>query len=169
MLGAPQLGFGGHVGGVVAAGMLLPELCGLFLYPGSCGGVPCGGLSAVATWNLRVISEGDHWSGGCRGGTSLRHGGVSGLQCSRGLSLVRADVVDAVVEVATGAPLQGIRNVAGPDVFPLDELGRVLYTQTANVRSMRLAAKLGFTEVERFEAYGAEQWFGTWSPVTSHR
>ena len=25
---------------------------------------------------------------------------------------------------------------------------------------MRLAAKLGFTEVERYEAYGAEQWFG---------
>ena len=41
----------------------------------------------------------------------------------------------------------------------------VLYTQTANVRSMRLAAKLGFTEVERFEAYGAEQWFGVWSSV----
>ncbi|KKD09852.1 GNAT family N-acetyltransferase [Streptomyces sp. WM6386] len=40
----------------------------------------------------------------------------------------------------------------------------VLATQTANVRSMRLAAKLGFTEVERFEAYGAEQWFGMWSP-----
>jgi len=42
----------------------------------------------------------------------------------------------------------------------------VLCTQTANVRSMRLAAKLGFTEVERFEDYGAEQWFGMWSPVT---
>jgi RimJ/RimL family protein N-acetyltransferase len=42
----------------------------------------------------------------------------------------------------------------------------VLYTQTANVRSMRLAAKLGFTEVERHEGYGAEQWFGVWSPVT---
>ena len=41
----------------------------------------------------------------------------------------------------------------------------VLATQTANVRSMRLAAKLGFIEVERFEAYGAEQWFGIWSPV----
>ncbi|MFF4112745.1 GNAT family N-acetyltransferase [Streptomyces sp. NPDC001714] len=40
----------------------------------------------------------------------------------------------------------------------------VLYTQTANARSMRLAAKLGFTELERFEAYGAEQWFGVWSP-----
>ncbi|MFS4092244.1 GNAT family N-acetyltransferase [Streptomyces sp. AF1A] len=41
----------------------------------------------------------------------------------------------------------------------------VLYTQTANARSMRLAAKLGFTELERFEAWGAEQWFGRWSPV----
>ncbi|MEU8682393.1 GNAT family N-acetyltransferase [Streptomyces sp. NPDC048611] len=42
----------------------------------------------------------------------------------------------------------------------------VLATQTANTRSMRLAAKLGFTEEERFEAYGAEQWFGVWSPAT---
>jgi RimJ/RimL family protein N-acetyltransferase len=41
----------------------------------------------------------------------------------------------------------------------------VIFTQTANGRSMRLAAKLGFTEVERYEAYGAEQWLGTWSPV----
>ena len=32
---------------------------------------------------------------------------------------------------------------------------------------MRLAAKLGFTEVERFQAYGAEQWFGLWLPVES--
>ncbi len=36
----------------------------------------------------------------------------------------------------------------------------VLFTQTANARSMRLAAKLGFTEVERFHAWDAEQWFG---------
>ena len=42
----------------------------------------------------------------------------------------------------------------------------VLTTQTANVRAMRLAAKLGFTEVERFEEYGAEQWFGVWSSAT---
>jgi RimJ/RimL family protein N-acetyltransferase len=42
----------------------------------------------------------------------------------------------------------------------------VLCTQTANDRSMRLAAKLGFTEVTRFEEYGAEQWFGVWSSVT---
>jgi len=43
----------------------------------------------------------------------------------------------------------------------------VLTTQTANVGSMRLAAKLGFTELERFEAWGAEQWLGMWSPVTA--
>ncbi|MEU2234789.1 GNAT family N-acetyltransferase [Streptomyces vietnamensis] len=42
----------------------------------------------------------------------------------------------------------------------------VLSTQAANDRAMRLAAKLGFTEVERFEEYGAEQWFGVWSPAT---
>jgi len=42
----------------------------------------------------------------------------------------------------------------------------VLCTQAANDRSMRLPAKLGFTEVERFEEYGAEQWSGVWSSVT---
>ncbi|MFJ8201032.1 GNAT family N-acetyltransferase [Streptomyces sp. NPDC096152] len=42
----------------------------------------------------------------------------------------------------------------------------VLCTQTASHRSMRLAAKLAFTEVERFEEFGAEQWFGVWSSVT---
>ena len=36
----------------------------------------------------------------------------------------------------------------------------VLCTQTANEPSMRLAARLGFTEAERFEEFGAEQWFG---------
>lgn len=41
----------------------------------------------------------------------------------------------------------------------------VLSTRTANDRAMRLAAKLGFTEVERFEEYGAEQWFGVWCPA----
>jgi RimJ/RimL family protein N-acetyltransferase len=41
----------------------------------------------------------------------------------------------------------------------------VLCTQTANAASMRLAARLGFAEVERFEEFGAEQWFGVrWPP-----
>jgi RimJ/RimL family protein N-acetyltransferase len=40
----------------------------------------------------------------------------------------------------------------------------VLRTQLANEASMRLAAKLGFTEVARFEEYGAAQWFGAITP-----
>ncbi|SDL21954.1 Protein N-acetyltransferase, RimJ/RimL family [Glycomyces sambucus] len=40
----------------------------------------------------------------------------------------------------------------------------VLTTQTANGSSMRLAAKLGFAEVKRFEEWDAEQWFGVWTP-----
>lgn len=36
----------------------------------------------------------------------------------------------------------------------------VLATQTANTGSMRVAAKLGFTEIERFHAWDAEQWLG---------
>ena len=43
----------------------------------------------------------------------------------------------------------------------------VLCSQTANNQSMRVAAKLGFTEVDRFEEYGAEQWFGLWSADTA--
>ncbi|MEV1168860.1 hypothetical protein [Nonomuraea sp. NPDC049784] len=42
----------------------------------------------------------------------------------------------------------------------------MLTTQSANVGSMRLAAKLGFTEVERFQAGDAEQWFGLRPPAT---
>ncbi|MET7441226.1 GNAT family N-acetyltransferase [Streptomyces sp. NPDC004082] len=36
----------------------------------------------------------------------------------------------------------------------------LLCTQTANTPSMRLATGLGFTEVTRFEEFGAEQWLG---------
>ncbi|TXJ86174.1 N-acetyltransferase [Streptomyces lavendulae] len=42
----------------------------------------------------------------------------------------------------------------------------VLTTQSANAASMRLAAKLGFTEAERFEAWDAEQWLGIRPPAT---
>ncbi|MCL2732596.1 MAG: GNAT family N-acetyltransferase [Actinomycetia bacterium] len=50
------------------------------------------------------------------------------------------------------------------DAFPGEPV--VLSSQAANARSLRLAAKLGFTEVERFEEWGAEQWFGAWYPGT---
>jgi uncharacterized protein YbjT (DUF2867 family) len=47
------------------------------------------------------------------------------LPATRLQPIAAADVVDAVADVATGSPLNGIRNVAGPDVFALDELGRI--------------------------------------------
>jgi uncharacterized protein YbjT (DUF2867 family) len=47
------------------------------------------------------------------------------LPATRIQPIATADVVDAVVKVATGPPLNGIWNVAGPDVFRLDELGKV--------------------------------------------
>ncbi|GGK99735.1 SDR family oxidoreductase [Nocardia jinanensis] len=47
------------------------------------------------------------------------------LPATRLQPMAAADVVDAVVGVAVGAPLQGIRNIAGPDVLPLDEIGRM--------------------------------------------
>ncbi|MBS2938972.1 GNAT family N-acetyltransferase [Nocardioides sp. J2M5] len=40
----------------------------------------------------------------------------------------------------------------------------VLCTQVANRASRRLAARLGFVEADRFEEFGAEQWFGVRHP-----
>ncbi|MGZ3144587.1 GNAT family N-acetyltransferase [Lentzea chajnantorensis] len=42
----------------------------------------------------------------------------------------------------------------------------VLTTRVANESSLRLAKRLGFTEVERFDAFGAEQWFGVLEPAS---
>ena len=39
--------------------------------------------------------------------------------------MAAADVAQAVADVSVGAPLQGTRSVAGPEVFALDDLGRI--------------------------------------------
>ena len=46
------------------------------------------------------------------------------------------DVADAVAEVAAGAPLNGIRNIAGPEIFPLDELGRITLSRKGDDRTV---------------------------------
>jgi uncharacterized protein YbjT (DUF2867 family) len=61
--------------------------------------------------------------------------------------IAAADVVDAVVEVATGKPLQGIWNVAGPDVFSLDELGRVTLAAQHDKRKVVTDDKAGMFAV----------------------
>lgn len=42
----------------------------------------------------------------------------------------------------------------------------VLCTQVANHASVRLAERLGFEEVSRFEEFGADQWFGVLAPTS---
>lgn len=60
----------------------------------------------------------------------------------------------------TGIATEATRAVLGwiEETLPGEPV--VLTTQVANERSLRLAQRLGFDEVERFSAYGAEQWFG---------
>ncbi|MFI9251239.1 SDR family oxidoreductase [Streptomyces sp. NPDC053069] len=46
------------------------------------------------------------------------------------------DVANAVAQVAAGAPLNGIRNIAGPEIFPLDELGRITLSHKGDNRAV---------------------------------
>ncbi|GAA3020340.1 NAD(P)H-binding protein [Kitasatospora sp. NPDC006786] len=50
--------------------------------------------------------------------------------------IASADVARAVAEVAAGAPLGGIRNIAGPEIFPLDELGRITLSRKGDSRTV---------------------------------
>jgi uncharacterized protein YbjT (DUF2867 family) len=45
-----------------------------------------------------------------------------------------AEVAAAVAEVAAGAPLRGTRNIAGPETFTLDDLGRITLEVTGDKR-----------------------------------
>src|SRR5262249_35527659 len=50
--------------------------------------------------------------------------------------IAAADVAQAVADVSVGAPLQGTRNVAGPEVFTLDELGRITLAAQGDHRTV---------------------------------
>ncbi|GAA3951608.1 SDR family oxidoreductase [Actinoplanes auranticolor] len=50
--------------------------------------------------------------------------------------MAAAEVAQAVSDVAVGAPLLGTRNVAGPEVFPLDELGRITLAAHGDPRTV---------------------------------
>ncbi|KMS71283.1 LysR family transcriptional regulator [Streptomyces viridochromogenes] len=46
------------------------------------------------------------------------------------------DVAAAVAEVAAGSPLNGIRDIGGPEIFPLDELGRITLSHKGDSRTV---------------------------------
>lgn len=50
--------------------------------------------------------------------------------------MAAADVARAVADVAVGTPMLGTRNVAGPDVFTLDELGKLTLAAHGDKRTV---------------------------------
>jgi uncharacterized protein YbjT (DUF2867 family) len=50
--------------------------------------------------------------------------------------IAAADVAATVANVAAGSPLGGTLDVAGPDVYPLDELGRITLAAKGDKRSV---------------------------------
>ena len=50
--------------------------------------------------------------------------------------MAAADVAQAVADVSVGVPLQGTRDVAGPEVFALDELGKITLAAHGDPRTV---------------------------------
>ncbi|GBQ02776.1 LysR family transcriptional regulator [Streptomyces spongiicola] len=63
-------------------------------------------------------------------------GGVVRLPRTPLQPIAASDVAAAVAGTAAGAPLQGIRDIGGPEVFPLDELGRIALAARPDGRSV---------------------------------
>ncbi len=53
------------------------------------------------------------------------------------------DIVDVLADVATGAPLDGILDIAGPDTFTLDEIGRMTLAARGDRRPVVLDDQAG--------------------------
>ncbi|AGZ42962.1 SDR family oxidoreductase [Actinoplanes friuliensis] len=58
------------------------------------------------------------------------------LPATRVQPMASAEVAEAVAEVSTGSPLQGIRSYAGPEVFTLDELGKLALAAQGDTRTV---------------------------------
>jgi uncharacterized protein YbjT (DUF2867 family) len=71
--------------------------------------------------------------------------------------MAAADVAAAVAEVSAGAPLRGTRNVAGPEVFALDELGRVTLAARGDARTVVTDETAGMFAAAKGEALIAHE------------
>jgi len=65
------------------------------------------------------------------------------LPTTRLQPIAAADVTAAVVEVSIGAPLGAIRDVAGPDVFALDELVKITLEAQQDARTVATDDRAG--------------------------
>lgn len=62
------------------------------------------------------------------------------------------DVVQSVADIILGAPLQDTRNIAGPEVFELDELGRITLAATGEKRHVVTDESAGLFAVVKGDA-----------------
>ncbi|MFC8127009.1 SDR family oxidoreductase [Streptomyces sp. NPDC057302] len=94
------------------------------------------------------------------------------LPATRIQPIATAEVVQALADVATAPPLNGTLDVAGPDVFRLDELGRITLAARKDSRDVVVDEKAGmFAAVDgdvlvagpdaRVAATHYEDWLGT--------
>ncbi|MFE9368460.1 SDR family oxidoreductase [Streptomyces sp. NPDC006711] len=63
-------------------------------------------------------------------------GGTVRLPATLLQPIAAADAARAVADIAVGAPLHGVRDMAGPDVVPLDELGRITLAARGDGRTV---------------------------------
>ena len=50
--------------------------------------------------------------------------------------IASADIAQAVADVSAGRPLQGTQDIAGPEVFTLDELGKITLAARGDHRTV---------------------------------
>ena len=71
--------------------------------------------------------------------------------------MAAADVAAAVAEVSAGAPLRGTRDVAGPQVFTLDELGKITLAAHGDQRTVLTDNTAGMFAAAKGEALIAKE------------
>ncbi len=67
------------------------------------------------------------------------------------------DVAQAVADVSMGAPLRGTRDIAGPEVFTLDELGRIALAAKGDERTVVVDSSAGLFAAASGEALIAKE------------
>ena len=66
--------------------------------------------------------------------------------------IASADVAQAVADVSVGTPLQGTRNIAGPEVFALDEVGKITLAAHGDHRTVVTDDSAGMFAAARRDA-----------------
>jgi uncharacterized protein YbjT (DUF2867 family) len=91
------------------------------------------------------------------------------LPSTRVQPIAASDVAQVVAEVSEGSPLQGTRNIAGPDVFGTDELGSITLAARGDKRTVvtdnsagMLAAAPGDVLIASDDAFIAKTSYRDW-------